>query len=270
MYRFFMILGLAGIVISSINKVYSDTLYYDASSQRTYAHYFRMLHDSSNNGWHDSETIKVINEDTDQNFRVFCIDYFTQTTTEFRNPLLGQEYDAVALDSPSMTLYTQAQKDALNSLFSHVYSTIYDVNGDIIDDANAYFYQLVVWEIVHETSGTLNITDGALGITNAATYPNPDDPTVAVVDTAYYNTTVRIVNSWLDAIAGKTTWESLGYDTITNHNLTVYVAEGGQTIAQTFISVVSPIVPEPATMLIFGIGITILSCFRRKVLNNLK
>ncbi|MDR1963090.1 MAG: PEP-CTERM sorting domain-containing protein, partial [Planctomycetaceae bacterium] len=56
-----------------------------------------------------------------------------------------------------------------------------------------------------------------------------------------------------------------GYGTVTNHELTVYVAEGGQSVSQTFISVVGhpALVPEPATMLIFGIGIVTLPCLRR-------
>ncbi|MDR2116529.1 MAG: PEP-CTERM sorting domain-containing protein [Planctomycetaceae bacterium] len=267
MYRFLMIVSL-GMVISSANQVYSDTLYYDHSSWRPYVHYFHMINETNNNGWHDAESIKATNEDTDQNFRVFCVDYFTQTSEDFRDPLIGQEYDAVALDSPSMTLYTQAQKDALNSFFSHVYSTIYDVNGNIIDDANAYFYQLVVWEIVHETSGELNIADGAFGIDNAAKYPDPNNRKDAVYDHDYYNATVGIVNSWLNAITGTITWDSLGFDTITDHNLTIYVAEGGIDVSQTLISVVSPITPEPATMLIFGIGIAALPWLRRRIRKN--
>jgi hypothetical protein len=215
-----------------------------------------MTHDTSNNGWHAAETIKIINDDTDQYFRAFCVDYYTPTSTEFNNPLIGNEYGAVALNSPSMTLYSQIQKDALNSLFSHVYSTIYDVNGEIINDVNSYFYQLVVWEIIHEPEGeTWNISNGAFGIQNAATFSDPDnDRESSYVDTDFYNLAVDTINSWLDAISGTITWDSIGYGTVTDHQLTVYVAEGGQYTSQTFISVVSPMTPEPATILMFGIG----------------
>ncbi|MDR2438267.1 MAG: hypothetical protein LBE12_02700 [Planctomycetaceae bacterium] len=242
-------------LMSLVGNGYSDTLYRDSSSSRSdYTHYFQMIHDTSNNGWHNTETIKIINDDTDQNFRVFCVDYFTPITTEFKNPLIGQEYDAIALDSPSMMLYSQIQKDALNSLFSHVYSTIYDANGDIIDDVKSYLYQLVVWEIIHETDEAWNIAGGEFGIQNAATYRNPNDHSKGYIDTDFYNFAVSNINSWLDAIVGKITWDSIGYGEVTDNQLTVYVAEGGQNISQTFISVVAPIVPEPATILMFVIG----------------
>ncbi|MDR3197827.1 MAG: PEP-CTERM sorting domain-containing protein [Planctomycetaceae bacterium] len=264
MYRFFVIVLLLGTVISSIGKVYGDTLYADASSRRSYAHYFQMIKDKpTGTGWHNAETLKIFNDDTDQNFRIFCIDYYTSTTTEFNDPFIGQEYNATALDSPTMTLYTQAQKDALNSFFSHVYSTVYDINGDIINDANSYFYQLVVWEIIHETAGTWDIADGIFGIQDAATFDNPATGGSAHYDRDYYNTAVGVINSWLDAITGDITWESIGYGTITDHTLTVYVAEGGQNVSQSFISVVSPTTPEPATILMFGIGIIALPCLRR-------
>ncbi|MDR0335882.1 MAG: PEP-CTERM sorting domain-containing protein, partial [Planctomycetaceae bacterium] len=149
-------------------------------------------------------------------------------------------------------------------LFSHVYSTIYDVNGDIINDANAYFYQLVVWEIIHETSGTFDITAGEFGIKNAATYPDPTNHSSSVYDSGYYNTAVGVINSWLDAITGAITWESIGYDTVVDHTLTVYVAEGGTDVSQTLISVVSPTTPEPATMLMFGIGLLTLPVLLRR------
>ncbi|MDR2704509.1 MAG: PEP-CTERM sorting domain-containing protein [Planctomycetaceae bacterium] len=255
MNRFWLMACLIVAIISSVGNGYSDTLYCDVDSRRLdYVHYFQMIHDPSNNGWHNAETIKIINDDTGQDFRVFCIDYFTPTATEFNNPLVGQEYDAIALNSPSMTLYSQIQKDALNSLFSHVYSTVYDANGDIIDDVNSYLYQLIVWEIIHETNETWNIAGGEFGIQNAAYYPNPNDHKVAYLDTNFYNLAVNTINSWLNAIAGNITWDSIGYGAVTDNQLTVYVAEGGQNISQTFISVVSPITPEPATILMFGIG----------------
>jgi hypothetical protein len=248
---FFVLACFIVSAIGSAGNAFSDTLYCDISSQRTdYAHYFQMIHDLS---WQAAETIKIINDDTGQDFRAFCSDYFTPTSAEFNNPLIGQEYDATALNSPSMTLYSQIQKDALNSLFSHVYSTIYDSNGEIIDDVNSYLYQLVVWEIVHETEGTWDIADGEFGIKSAATY-YPNDRTRSYTDTNFYNLAVNTINSWLEAIVGNITWDSIGYDTVTDHQLTIYVADGGQNISQTFISVVAPITPEPATILMFGIG----------------
>jgi hypothetical protein len=268
MNRFFVILYFIVLVIGLANYGYSDTLYCDTDSRRlNYAHYFQMIHDPSNEGWHTAETIKIINADTAQNFRAFCIDYDTLTSTGFNDPLIGNEYDAVALNSLSMTLYSQVQKEALNTLFSRVYSTIYDVNGEIIDidDVNSYFYQLVVWEIIHEPEGEIwNIAEGAFGIRNAATFHDPDNNReLAYVDTNFYNLAVNTVNSWLGAINGDITWDSIGYDTVTDHQLTVYVAEGGQHISQTFISVVSPITPEPATILMFGIGMLTLPLIRR-------
>lgn len=257
-FRSFVVVSLIGMVIGSVSNLYSDTLYRDHSPGRVYEHYFKLINETD---WLAAETIKVFNDDTGQNFRAFCIDHYTFVTEEFGDPLIGQEYNAMALNSPSMTLYTQIQKEALNSFFSHVYSTVYDINGNIIDDANAYFYQLVVWEIAHETNESWDIASGTFGITNAATY-TPDHSS-SFVDDDYYNTAVSTMNSWFNAITGSITWESIGYGTVTDHELTVYVAEGGTNISQTFISVVSPVTPEPATMLMFGIGLFALPLLRR-------
>ncbi|MDR1962970.1 MAG: Cys-Gln thioester bond-forming surface protein, partial [Planctomycetaceae bacterium] len=212
MIRFFVAVISMLAIIGLVNKGYCDTLHSNYDDWRNYAHYFQFLDVSNNNGWGNAETIKIENADTDQLFRAFCIDHDTMTSPEFNNPLIGQNYDPVALNSPSMTLYTQSQKDALNSLFSHVYSTVYDFDGNIIDDASAYFYQLVVWEIIHETSGTFNISNGTFGIQAAATYIDPDNHDGGSFDDwDYYHSTVAAANSWLDAISGTITWESIGY-----------------------------------------------------------
>lgn len=241
----------------------ADILYGDPNGTNNYVHYFKFLNDANNNGWHYADSIQAVNDTTNQQLRMFCVDYFTQTSAQFADPASGQAYNAVSLNSPSMTLYSDLQKSVLNSLFSHVYGTVFDANGGVIDSFAVYGYQLAVWEIIHETSGVFAINSGSFGISSAATYPNPNVLSGALVDTTFYNQITALTNSWLSAATGATAWDAK-YATATDYDLTVYVAEGGTNISQTFLSTKGPATtPEPASMLIFGLGIAVLPIARR-------
>lgn len=255
------VLNLTGIVLSFLtvaclsNTVRADLLYATEDAKRNPAHFFKFLNDTDNNGWHYAESIVTTNADTEQVFRAFCVDRGTYTSEGFNDPTVGQEYGATTLNSPTMTLYTQTQKEALNQLFSYVYSSVYDSFGNVIGDLASYVFQLAVWEIVHETSGTYSVTAGEFGVSSGATYRDPDDRDQgSVVDNTFYNQATALANSWFDAMAGNVTWESLGY-TSSDYELYVYVAEGGTHASQTLISTVGPAAtPEPGTLLIFGLG----------------
>ena len=207
---------------------------------------------------------------TDQSMNMFCMDYYTFTTPNFEKPKVGQPYDPIALNSPEMTLYSDVQKAALNSLFSHVYMTIVDPDDNLYYNAASWAFQLAVWEIVHETSGKWNLFSGSFGISTAMTYNKPDLTGGYQTNSTLFLNVLALTNSWFAAIADESLWGP-NYPK-TDLELTVYVAEGGTHVSQTLISTVGPpkdpvtpesvLTPEPASMLIFSTGLLALPFVR--------
>lgn len=259
--------GILILVFSA--SVQADLLYSTPDGARNPAHYFKFLNDTDNNGWHFAESLVATNDNSGEVFRAFCVDRGTYTSEGFNDPTVGQEYGAVALDSPTMNLYTQTQKEALNQLFSHVYSSVYDSFGNVIGELGSYVFQLAVWEIVHETSDSYSVTAGEFGVSSGATYRDADDRDQgSYVDNTFYKQATDLANSWFDAIAGNVTWDSIGYGVATDYDLTVYVAEGGTHASQTLISTVGPAAtPEPGTLLMFGLGAAAMLPWARRKRN---
>ena len=190
----------------------------------------------------------VDNLSTGQTIMAFCGDFTVSTSPAF-NSSTGEVYGAHGLLSPTLTLYSDLQKQLVNDLFSYAYASAFDLSGNVIDAVNAQAIQLVVWEILMETGTAWSITSGSFYATNLAS---------GVAATA---------DSWLDVLSGGvSTWDSLGLTPVLDYDMTVYVADGGSHASQTLISITgpTPVVPEPATMLIFGIGAAAIPYLRRK------
>jgi hypothetical protein len=201
-------------------------------------------------------------------FRVFCVDADTPLSSKFYGE--GESYTAEALTDTF--LYTETQKSQLHSLFDHLYATVFAADGSMKDPVYGSLFQLAVWEIVHETSGILNVngfsTDkGNFYVSTAYEVISGTSWWNNVVSTETTESYLETVNSWLNAANDEagSLWSDLGYEN-RNVRLDIYVPEDGVSASQTLIraSYNDAQTPEPATMLIIGLGIAGLGLAKRR------
>jgi hypothetical protein len=244
------------ILAFTLNIVRADVLYSDPANHTLPSYAFHTPTNEPNNA-SCANGINVINDTTDQAFRLFCGDINTVTSSGFSDPAVGQNYGAMSLDSCS--LYTDQQKEQLNSLFSHVYLSAYEPNGAMLGNLASQLFQLAVWEIIHEsTDDVLSLRSGNMYVDKVLIIkqgPNGENQNYWDNTGVVLEESLSLLDSWFNAIANNS-WSELGYE-YTNLPLTVYLAEGGNHVSQTFISTVAPAAtPEPATMLIFALGLS--------------
>ncbi|MDR3232843.1 MAG: PEP-CTERM sorting domain-containing protein [Planctomycetaceae bacterium] len=237
-----LVLGIAALCSTS---VYADRLVSDPNA--TYpAFYFRLQTQQGTISTY-TDGIQVKDTETNDAYRLFCTDLYTYTSSSFNNSNgSGQVYDPVSLTNS--IFHTDTQKVQLQSLFDHVYTKAFNADYSVKDSAYANIFQLAVWEIANDSASNLSMRDGDISLLGCSW------------GSTQLNQTLDTLDSWFDAIINDS-WSDIGY--AEDHvNLTVFMPEGGNHVSQTFLGVA--ITPEPATMLILGLGIAGLGLARKR------
>jgi hypothetical protein len=221
---------------------------------------FQLMTQAGSNSASYTDGVGVYDNDTNDVFRLFCTDLYTSTSTAFGGE--GQLYHTATLtESP---FHTETQKVQLQSLFDHVYTKAFNADYSAKDSLYSTIFQLAVWEIANDTSDRLSLRDGDIYITNALVIKKgPEGQNQNYWDRTVLQSALDTLDTWFSAIINNN-WEAIGYSE-DKVDLTIYLAEGGTDKSQTFIGVKPGVgTPEPATMLIIGLGFAGLSLVRRR------
>ncbi|MDR0520518.1 MAG: PEP-CTERM sorting domain-containing protein [Planctomycetaceae bacterium] len=280
--------AFAALFVFSTIDLFADTLVGRPTENRLTGQFnFTVYMHGARNGGSYTDGQYVTDLDTGIDSRVFCMDYTTYTSSAMNNSNVGQLYHTMSLADADSAFYSDLQKERLQSLFDHVYTKAYNDDYTPNDPLYSSIFQLAVWEIVHETSGKLDITSGSFGMWSLQEWNEEagrweahnntywDSDKQEWIATGYqtqaskdYWATYYVLRDWFDAVTNNK-WDAYGYEE--DHvDLTVYVADGGRNVSQTLIGVKhettngnTAITPEPATMLVMGLGLTGLAAARR-------
>ncbi|MDR0520517.1 MAG: hypothetical protein LBH00_01550, partial [Planctomycetaceae bacterium] len=246
--------AVAALVVFSTASLFADTLVGRPTENQLSGQFkFTVFGGGAAPGGRYTDGQYVTDLDTNTDFRVFCIDLSTPTSNAM-NSGIGQVYQTMSLADADSAFYSDLQKLQLQSLFDHVYTKAYNDDYTPNNPLYASIFQLAVWEIVHETSGKLDITSGSVGMwalqewnqeagrweAHNNTYWDPNKQ--AWVAAGYqtqaskdYWATYYVLRDWFDAVTNNK-WDAYGYEE--DHvDLTVLVAEGGRDKSQTLIGV---------------------------------
>ena len=206
---------------------------------------------------------KILGENviTSQEFQFFCADF----TRRNSNPFL-EEYTGSSL--ANSTILSGTKKDALQSLFNHVYSPLLETNAtfaglnpaapewnterDRVDVLNSAL-QIAVWEIIHESSdGNWDITNGSFMVYS----PSSSGLYVSTLTPQQmYEAIIDLTKSWFASI--KTGIWTGQFAEETFYELTYFTAVDDPSLQPLLLAVVNPSsngVPEPATILLWTLG----------------
>lgn len=213
--------------------------------------------------------------------QAFCGDVFTNWSSQFdegkdeEGNIEKQKFQVYKLKDLPSSVLSNNQKSMLQTLYDYTYSYVdFNEAGNITDNYSKILLsaiQFATWEIIHETSdGALGLSSGNFKITTGYATANS---AFALASAILENISNGVTGTWeiTADILGDSKWIS-GQGTVTEireedvlwsfersspSDITVYVPVGAPT--QMMIQVTSGpgidnVTPEPATLLILGLG----------------
>ena len=165
----------------------------------------------------------------------FCGDRDVFTNDAFKNLSgSGQDYNWTSLNSAPV-YNTPGQKTAIQTLFDHVYSYAFSESGDLLSGGVvARALQMSLWNITNPVYSPVLFADGSGALANQ------------------FNAALAGTQSW-DTI----NWNGINFGGTVATTLVVFATDPAS-ISQAMISanyqLSNTVVPEPATLLILGLG----------------
>ncbi|MGL6226902.1 MAG: PEP-CTERM sorting domain-containing protein [Thermoguttaceae bacterium] len=197
-------------------------------------------------------------------FIAFCVDPLVSLKKD-------NDYNYVRLADADF--YSDFQKTLITQLVGYTFSKAIDLQtNSVLNEMLASSIQTVLWEITTESSlpGTLqefysamgsSLTDGSFRVSSGSQVDFLQ-PATDIMRALYQDQLDA-----QDRTPYAATWDKLNYTDFTDYDIMVYYTDNNRQLSQTMLVVTQKSqnseVPEPATLLIMGLGLAAIPVARR-------